>query len=92
MSKCINLAPIKRRKVNVDENNSFKNNKSRLYTLTHPEFKVEIAMCKSTFLQTLGGTKDSVITELVAVMEKDLCGKFIKENRGRPRIDAIEKK
>jgi len=91
MSKCINLAPIKRRKVNVDENNSFKKNKSRLYTLTHPEFKVEIAICKSTFLQTLGYTNDSVVTELVAVMEKDLCGKFVKENRGRPRIDAIER-
>ncbi|KAL5244645.1 hypothetical protein ACI65C_012055 [Semiaphis heraclei] len=60
-----------------------KKTKSRLYTLTHPEFKIEIAICKSTFLQTLGYTNDSVVTELVAVMEKDLCGKFIKENRVR---------
>jgi len=84
MSKCINLVSIKRRKVNVDENNSFKKIKSRLYTLTHPKFKIEIAICKSTFLQTLGYTNDSVVTELVAVMEKDLCGKFIKENLGKP--------
>jgi len=91
MSKCVNLTPIKRRKVNVDDNSSFKKNKSRLYTLTHPQLKVEIAICKSTFLQTLGYTNDSVVTELVAVMEKDLCGKFVKENRGRPQIDVIDR-
>ncbi|KAF0712147.1 Uncharacterized protein FWK35_00029107 [Aphis craccivora] len=66
MSKCINLVSVKRRKQS---------------TLTHPEFKIEIAICKSTFLQTLDYTNDSIVTELVAVMEKDLCGQFIKENR-----------
>lgn len=60
MSKCINLAPIKRRKVNVDDNNSFKNNKNRLYSLPRPELKVEMAKCKSTFLQTFGYTNDSI--------------------------------
>lgn len=45
---------------------------------------------KKTFLQTLGYTNDSVITELVTVMEKDSCGEFVKENQGRPRIDVID--
>jgi len=72
--------------------NSFKKNKTRLYPLTHPELKFEIAICKSTFLQTLGYTNDSVVTELVAIMAKDLCGKFVKKNRGRPQIDVIDRK
>lgn len=90
MSKCINV-PIKQRKVNVDVNNSFKKNKSGLYTLTHPELKAEVAVCKTIFLQTLGFTNDSVVTELVAIVEKDLCGKFVKENRGKPRLDIINR-
>lgn len=48
-------------------------------------------MCKTTFLQTLGYTNDSVVTELVSAMEKDSCGKFVKENRGKPRMDIINR-
>lgn len=36
-------------------------------------------------------TNDSVVTELVSVMEKDTCGKFVKENRGKPRMDIINR-
>jgi len=92
MSRCINLVQIKRRGVNDDVNvDGFRKNKSRIYTLTYPELKVDIAVCKTTFLQALGYTNDSVVTELVSVMEKDLCGKFVKENRGNPRIDIINR-
>jgi len=91
MSKCVNIANIKRRKVVADINDGFRKNKSRIYTLSHPELKVEVAVCKTTFLQTLGFTNDSVVTELVAVMEKDSCGQFVKENRGKPRIDIINR-
>jgi len=50
----------------------------KIYTLRHPKLEVEVAVCKTTFLQTLSLTNDSVVTELVAVMEKDICGQFVK--------------
>lgn len=59
--------------------------------MTHPELKVKISICKKTFLQTLGYTNDSVITELVAVMERDSCGQYVTENRGRSRADIIDR-
>lgn len=36
LSKCVTLVRVKRRRVSTDDNNSFKKNKSRLYSLTHP--------------------------------------------------------
>uniref|UniRef100_A0A2S2NCQ6 DUF7869 domain-containing protein n=1 Tax=Schizaphis graminum TaxID=13262 RepID=A0A2S2NCQ6_SCHGA len=91
LSKCVTLVPVKRRRVSTNDNNSFKKNKSRLYSLTHPELKVEISICKKTLLQTLGYTNDSVITELVVAMERDSCGQYVTENRGRSRVDIIDR-
>lgn len=68
-----------------------KRKKSRFYSLLHPELKVEIAIYQKTFFQTLGYTNDSVITELVAAMEMDSCGQYVKENRGRSRVDIIDR-
>jgi len=59
--------------------------------LIHPELKVEVAVCKTKFLQTLDYTNDSVVTKLVSVMDKDISGKFVKENCGKPRMDIINK-
>jgi len=84
------LVAVKRRRVSANDN-SFKNNKSRFYSLTHPELKIEVSICKKTFLQTLGYTNDSVITELVAAMERDSCGQYVTENRGRSRVDIIDR-
>ncbi|XP_060881369.1 uncharacterized protein LOC132952892 [Metopolophium dirhodum] len=91
LSKCVTLVPVKRRRVSANDDINFKKHKSRFYSLTHPELKVELTICKKTFLQTLGYTNDSVITELVAAVEKDSCGQYIKENRGRSRVDIIDR-
>lgn len=50
LSKCVTLAPIKRRKVKENDDYGFKKNKSRLYSLNYPELNVEISICKKTFL------------------------------------------
>ncbi|CAH1122987.1 unnamed protein product [Ceutorhynchus assimilis] len=50
----------------------------------------EIAVCRLTFLNTLGYTTDSVITELVAAIKSGPCGDQVKERRGgshRPEAD-----
>lgn len=54
LSKCVTLVHIKRRRVSTNDNDSFKKNKSRVYSLTHPKLKVEISICKKHFYKPLG--------------------------------------
>jgi len=89
LSKCVTLVPIIRRRVSTNDDNSLKKNKSCFYSLTHPELKVEISICKKTFLQTLGYTNDSVITELVAAIEKIHVGSMLQKIEVDPELTLL---
>lgn len=55
--------------------------KSSYFTLPLPNF-TDIPVCRKTFLNTLGYSNDSVITELVAAIKNAPCGAQVKECRG----------
>ncbi|CAH1101328.1 unnamed protein product [Psylliodes chrysocephalus] len=77
LSKHSKLIPVKHKSMSAQHSRS----ESRYFTLPLPDF-TEIAVRRLTFLNTLGYTNDSVITELVAKMKKVPCGDRVKEQRG----------
>ncbi|XP_074027344.1 uncharacterized protein [Leptinotarsa decemlineata] len=67
---------------------------SRHFTLPLAYY-TEIAVCRLTFLNTLGYSSDSVITELVHAMKASPCGDQVKERRRgihRPEVDRDVKR
>jgi len=64
---------------------SFKKSQSRIYKL--PDSKNnEVQVCKTTLLNVLGYTNDSVLTELVKNMNANFCMSSVAENRGQQNI------
>lgn len=75
--KHVKLVPVKRR----TQSAKHKRSESRRFTLPL-EDSTDIEVCRFTFLNTLGYTNDSVITELIAVVKQGSCGDQVKERRG----------
>lgn len=90
-SKHVTLIPIKRR-----QNDALRpRTDSRCFTLTLPDF-TEVPVCRLMFLNTLGYSNDSVITQLIKAVKSGSCGVNVQELRGgshRPisNRDIIEK-
>lgn len=90
LTKHVKLLPVKRKSATAQHPRA----ESRKYTLPNSDH-TDLSVCRLAFLNTLGYTNDSVITELVAVMKLAPCGTFIKERRGthakkRINIDLIK--
>lgn len=86
LSKHVELVPVKRKYVAATRPRT----DSRKFTL--PDFdQTDICVCRLTFLNTLGYTNDSVITELVHAMKRSVCGSSIKERRGTKPKKTIDK-
>lgn len=75
--KYVKLVHIKRR----TESATRKRSESRRFTLPQENY-TEIEVCRCTFLNTLGYSNDSVITELFWVLKQSSCGDQVKERRG----------
>lgn len=77
LSNQVKLIPVKRKTQSAQSSRT----ESRYFTLPLPNF-TDIPVCRKTFLNTLGYSNDSVITELVAAIKKAPCGGQVKECRG----------
>ncbi|CAG9771296.1 unnamed protein product [Ceutorhynchus assimilis] len=77
LSKHVSLVSVKRRILSASRNRS----ESRRFSLPLADSK-DVQVCRLTFLNTLGYTNDSVITELVRAIKKKPCGEMVKECRG----------
>lgn len=73
----IKLVEVKRRTVT-----SFKPREERRRFLFPLKDMKEMSVCRLTFLDTLGYTNDSVITELVRALKRAPGGSLVKEYRG----------
>lgn len=68
-----------------DSIDNFKKSQSRVYKFPDSR-KNEVQVCKTTLLNVLGYTNDSVITELVKNMNTNFCLLSVIENRGQQNI------
>ncbi|CAH1711854.1 unnamed protein product [Aphis gossypii] len=85
LAKCITLTSVKRRTTVEGSVDNFKKSQSRIYKLPDSE-KNEVQVCKTTLLNVLGYTNDSVLTELVKNMNSNFCMSSVTENRGQQNI------
>ncbi|KAE9536188.1 hypothetical protein AGLY_007411 [Aphis glycines] len=85
LAKCITLTSVKRRTTVEGSVDNFKKSQSRIYKLPDSE-KNEVQVCKTTLLNVLGYTNDSVLTELVKNMNSNFCMSSVSENRGQQNI------
>lgn len=85
LAKCVTITSVKRRTTVEGSVDSFKKSQSRVYKLPDNK-KNEIQVCKTTLLNVLGYTNDSVLTELVKNMNSNFCMSSVTENRGQQNI------
>ncbi|KAL4113829.1 hypothetical protein QTP88_017397 [Uroleucon formosanum] len=85
LAKCITITSVKRRKTVEGSVDSFKKSQPRVYKLPDSK-KNEVQVCKTTLLNVLGYTNDSVLTELVKNMNSNFYMSSVTENRGQQNI------
>ncbi|KAL4089265.1 hypothetical protein QTP88_024322 [Uroleucon formosanum] len=85
LAKCVTSTSVKRRTKVEGSVDSFKKSQSRVYKLPDSK-KNEVHVCKTTLLNVLGYTNDSVLTELVKNMNRNFCISSVTENRGQQNI------
>lgn len=91
LAKCVSVISVKRRTTVEVSTNNFKKSQSRIYMLPDT-CKNEVQICKTTLLNILGYTNDSVITELVKNMNSDFCLSSVTKYRGKQNIKKCKSK